>query len=391
MRKILSGFYFRLLKGYEIWALIALLLFAGLYIDRSFLDTYGFLFLVRGKDCVVSEGNEFDSITYDLYADSIKDYRFESQGISALDLYRYKTEALSEEVSNVITGNNSAYSELTVFAFMIVSSISLPMVLMMIFIPVFFGRMFSDGTLKNYLTGGYTKGKLYLSSMVFTFCIDLFLVFVNLLIFALWCIYYEWKPPFYLPVVLALLLSSVLLFFTVTTLCLALLFISRKQTVALIVGLLVSAFCLATMPIATPYSKMLDSQNLNESGAKEFHDILDSKQSYAYFDQRFDHSEFQVRTCYQGRDLNISEKSNLNPVTKNTLLVSIYMNPLLIYDLTEMGLMTGVVYAATNLEITPYMMYRDGLIAINIAGSIFWISLMSCWVLLATRKREVRG
>ena len=217
MRKILAGLWFRLLKGYEIWALIALLLFAGLYIDHSFLNTWSFLKLVRVKDVVFTDGdisvvtdsNEWGVMTYDLYTHNIKDYRFESQGISALDLYRYKTEALSEETSDVITRYSTAYNELTVFSFMIVSSVSIPMVLMMIFIPVFFGRMFSDGTIKNYLACGYDNRKLYLSSLLFTFCIDLFLVFVNLLILGFWCIYYEWKPPFYLPVLSALLLSSI--------------------------------------------------------------------------------------------------------------------------------------------------------------------------------------
>jgi len=391
MRKILSGLLFRLLKGYEIWVLIALLLFAGLYIDYSFLNTYSFLNLVRAKDCVVTDGKEYDDITYDLYTHNLKDYRFESQGISALDLYRYKTEALSEESSNVIIGTNSSYSELTAFSFMIVSPISIPMVLMMLFIPIFFGRMFSDGTIKNYIAGGHSKGKVYLSSLVFTFCVDLFLVVVSLLIFGFWCLYYEWKPPFYFPVVLALLLSSVFLLFAITTLCLAVLFISRKQTIALIVGLLVSAYGLATVPIATPWSKIYESQELNDSGADEYLDILLSKHSYASLDQEFDYSEFNVRTYYEGRDLNVSEKSRLNPAIKNSLLVYIYMNPFLIYGLTEMQLMSGVLYSSIEMDTTPYMMYRDGLVAINIASNVFWISLMSGTVILSNRKREVKG
>ena len=399
MRKILAGLWFRLLKGYEIWVLIALLLFAGLYIDHSFLNTWSFLKLVRVKDVVFTDGdisvvtdsNKWGVMTYDLYTHNIKDYRFESQGISALDLYRYKTEALSEETSDVITRYSTAYNELTVFSFMIVSSVSIPMVLMMIFIPVFFGRMFSDGTIKNYLACGYDNRKLYLSSLLFTFCIDLFLVFVNLLILGFWCIYYEWKPPFYLPVLSALLLSSISLLFTVTVLCLAILFISRKQTIALIAGLLVAAFSLATIPIEAPFDMIFESQNLNDPGSKEYVDIILSKRSYACFDQQFDYSEFNVRTYYEGRDLNVLGKSNLNPVLKNALLVTIYTQPLLIYDLTELELMTDAVVGSTNIDITPYMMYRDGLIAINIASNIFWISLMSGVVILSNRKREVKG
>lgn len=391
MRKILAGLWFRLVKGYEIWVLIALLLFAGLYIDHSFLCTYSFLNLVRVKDCVVTESSDFYDKTYDLSAHSIKDYRFETQGISALDLYKFGTEALPEEsAEKIISENNCAYIEINAFVFMIVTSVSIPMVLMMIFIPVFFGRMFSDGTIKNYIAGGHSKGKVYLSSLVFTFCIDLFLIFVNLLIFGFWCLYYEWKPPFYFPVVLALLISSILLLFTITTLCLALLFLSTKQTVALIIGFLVSLYCLMGGTTLSLRSNIYDSQEVNEAGYQEYADIY-LKNSKAYFDQRFDLSEFAVRTSYKGREFKLFNDSNLPPVYKNSLLALIYTNPLLVYELSEANIVSDVFFSSSYNDITPYMMCRDGIIAINIASSIFWISLMSGVVILVTRKREVKG
>ena len=63
----------------------------------------------------------------------------------------------------------------------------------------------------------------------------------------------------------------------------------------------------------------------------------------------------------------------------------------MIYDLTEMQLMTDVLYGAADMDITPYMMCRYGLAAINVAANIFWISLMSGVVLVSTRKKEVPG
>ena len=390
MRKILSGLVFRLLKGYEIWVLTALLLFAGLYIDYSFLNRYEYLALIREGNCTIydeSYGRTIELTT----PGSIKQYRFETLGLSVVDLYKYKTEALSEESADKIAGNNYAYIELTVFSFMIVSSVSIPMVLMMLFIPVFFGRMFSDGTVKNYYACGYNNKQMYLASLAFTFLIDLFLIFVNLLIFTFWCLYYEWKPPVYLPVAVAMLLSSIFLLFTVTAFSLSVLFISRKQTIALISGLLVSAYFLAALPLVDSWYKIQESQSINDAGSKEYLDILLSKHSYASLDQEFDYSEFSVRTYYEGRDLNVWGKSSLNPIMKNSILVYIYTHPLLIYDLTELQLMTDVVYGAADLDITPYMMYRYGLAAINVAANIFWISLMSGVVLVSTRKKEVPG
>ena len=64
--------------------------------------------------------------------------------------YRERVNDLAERAYEAMcyrahNENNYAYIELTVFSFMIVSSVSIPMVLMMLFIPIFFGRMFSDG------------------------------------------------------------------------------------------------------------------------------------------------------------------------------------------------------------------------------------------------------
>ena len=385
MRKILSGFLFRLFKGFEIWVLIALLLFAAGYIDFSLMDRENYLNLVHeDADYVIAGVYE-----YNLEDGGVKAYRFETQGVSALDVYKYGIEELPEDVGKILKGSNSSIVEMKLICFLFLLTFAIPMVLMTIFIPVFFGRMYSDGTIKNLIVCGYSKGKIYLASLVFTYLLDLFLILVNLLVVGLWCLYYEWKPPVYLPVAMALLLSSISLLFTVTALSLSVLFISRKQTIALIAGLLVSAFSLATLPAITPWYKIFESQELNDSGSKEYLDILLSKHSYASLDQEFDYSEFNVRTYYEGRELNVWGKSSLNPVLKNSILVYIYTHPLLIYDLTEMQLMTDVLYGAADLDITPYMMCRFGLVAINVAADIFWISLMSGVVLLSTRKKEV--
>ena len=39
MRKILSGLFFRLIKGFEIWAIIALLIWASVAIDKILFAT----------------------------------------------------------------------------------------------------------------------------------------------------------------------------------------------------------------------------------------------------------------------------------------------------------------------------------------------------------------
>ena len=393
MRKILSGFLFRLFKGFEIWVLIALLLFAAGYIDFSLMDRENYLNLVHEDADYVIAG-EYE---YNLEDGGVKAYRFETQGVSALDVYKYGIEELPEDVGKILNGSNSSIVEMKLICFLFLLTFAIPMVLMTIFIPVFFGRMYSDGTIKNLIVCGYSKGKIYLASLVFTYLLDLFLILVNLLVVGLWCLYYEWKPPFYLPVILAMLLSSILLLFTYTTLSLAILFVTSRKTIALVIGLVVSLFVLMDMSsITAPWSRIISSQ---DSDSKEYIDELRevteiySEKGLGVFEQRFDHSEFAVRLYYKGREIKSFSNSSLNPVTKNAYLTSIYMNPSLVYFLVfeDFTLSSGELGGALSGNPTPYMMCRDGIVAINAAANIFWVVLMNGAVLLFVRKREVRG
>lgn len=382
MKKIISGLFFRLIRSFEIWALIALLIFAAGYIDYDLFNQAKYLSMVHSAES--SFIDDETGLEYDLTDGGIKKYRFETQGISSFDAYRFKTEALDQETISKIEGE-STYREVNMFCFMIGTSFSIPMILMMFFIPLFFGRLFGDGTVKNLISCGFSKWEIYLSSMVFTFLLDLFTVILNLLVLGFWCLYYEWKPPVYLPVVLTLFICSLLFIFTLTSLCLAILFASRKATVAIIAGFLIAVISLmSTSPVINPWSNISYSQETCEEGINEYREIFNAKMSEDYFDRRFDLSEFMVRLYYGGKEIRTNYDCSLSPAVKTIYLMTLYLNPQLVYVLTDINY-------STYDSITFYMMYRDGLMAVNIASNIFWILIMNGAVILIDRKREIRG
>lgn len=382
MKKIMSGLFFRMIRSFEIWALIALLIFAAGYIDYDLFNQAKYLSMVHSAES--SFIDDETGLEYDLTDGGIKKYRFETQGISSFDAYRFKTEALDRETISKIEGE-STYREVNMFCFMIGTSFSIPMILMMFFIPLFFGRLFGDGTVKNLISCGFSKWEIYLSSLAFTFLLDLFTIILNLLVLGFWCLYYEWKPPVYLPVVLTLFVCSLLFIFTLTSLCLAILFVSRKATVAIIAGFLIAVISLmSTSPVINPWSNISYSQETSEEGIKEYQEIFNAKQSEGYFDHRFDLSEFMVRSYYGGKEIRTNYDSGLSPAVKTIYLMTLYLNPQLVYVLTDINY-------STYDSITFYMMYRDGLMAVNIASNIFWILIMNGAVILIDRKREIRG
>jgi hypothetical protein len=63
MRKILSGFLFRLIKGWEIWALIAFLLIGTAYIDYQLIDSeLGFFCTKEEYEDVEERGYRFSEL-----------------------------------------------------------------------------------------------------------------------------------------------------------------------------------------------------------------------------------------------------------------------------------------------------------------------------------------
>ena len=153
MKKIISGMFFRLFKGMEFWVLIVLLLVSSLIVGYSrFIDQSSFP-LERTETNIAR--------------------RFESSDVSAFDAYRVDSEAMPADVYYKLSSDVSDADEEVAMVFdLMVSAQVMPVLLIILFIPIFFGRMFSDGAVKNLMASGHSKGKIYLSSLIVTFILD---------------------------------------------------------------------------------------------------------------------------------------------------------------------------------------------------------------------------
>ena len=384
MKKMFSGFIFRLTKGYEIAALIALLVFFSVVVDlylfeqQTFSETYS-------DEGVSYYSGEWGTVKID--HENYKDFRYENSGLTAYDLYRSDCEpvlkpANDNPLSYFYTDEmNFLCSSLGVF-------IIAPACLIVLFIPIFFGRMFSDGTIKNYISCGYSKRKIYTASLLFSIVLDLAMVFVSILIFAVFCLRYSWKPPIYLPVVITLFAASLLLLFTVTSVSLASLFISGKRIAPFIAGFLLTLiFIFTNIPTVLPvYMLIDDSELLKPQDSKEFTEYMEiaekNRNEGKYiqpFEIRLDVTDFKAKMYYEGKDLDIFSESKMPPASRYAIMTSIYINPAMIYQLT---------FNYEDVYFAPYMLYHDGLAAINISCNILWITASNGIALAVFRKRE---
>lgn len=380
MRKLLSGYLFRFTKGYEFWVLIVLYVLASAFFVFYFANSKSYITMTRDND--ISQWGEQGEII--LSKDNIKDYKFESIDASELSLYRFYVGPVSKAEYEAIE-NSVAISERDIFWALIEFLHIVPTVIVLVLIPDFFGTMLKDRTIKNLIACGHSKGKIYLSSLVFSFLLNLAMIFASLIIYALLCLFYMWKPPIYLPVILVMLLVEIFITFTASSICLAFVFISGKRTVAFI-----AAFLMLWAVIALYIGKYEGSgsdtinelyyevNNYDESDDevwKEYINIIKTE-GYVNLEDRFDIFEFREKTFYKGNELKISSEGYVDPVKKFARMAIIYMDPLVVQRFESFGL-------------EAYTCCRDGLMAIELANNVFWILASTSIGITFFKKREL--
>ena len=358
MKKIISGMAFRLFKGIEFWVLIVILLVSTLYSGYNRFTTQDYFSLSRNETNIAR--------------------RYESSGVSALDAYRMDCEAMSADVYYKISDDVSDTSDEVAFVAELMGAAQIfPVILILLFIPFFFGRMFSDGGIKNLIASGHSKGKIYLSALIMTFILDAFMYVVNLLVYGFWCLYFGWKPPVYLPVVIPAFFVYLLLIMTLSAVSIAILFVTKKKTLCFIGGFLLAiSLIFSVTSIAITVVSLSQNINANGDNYKRFRRVRD-EEPYE-IEQCFDYSEAKVDILYKGEDVSFVEDSVLPPAVKNTCLVFVYLDPLLLRNMLA------------AIPPSQYLMARDGLFAVNGACNVFWIALSTFCGIIIFKKREIR-
>ena len=137
MKKILSGMFFRLVRGYEIWALLALFLFAVTYL--SYTDVMELNYLSAKYVPGYTYSYDYDNVETVICKDNAEQFCFKNSGISAFDLYRSSVEKIPQEEYDKLSNemHDNPYYEMETLYLEIQRSFFIPAVLMAIFIPVF--------------------------------------------------------------------------------------------------------------------------------------------------------------------------------------------------------------------------------------------------------------
>ena len=381
MKKIITGYFYRLFRSFEFWALIVLFLVASYEIVFPWIDDKNEITISRGTFTMYY--GVYSTVAVD--ADNANEHRFSGSGISARDFYVRYSEPISKDAFDKIQyGTRFFYSELDTITTVFERLHAVPTLVVLILIPLFLGRLFSDGTIKNLIACGHSKTQIYLASLIFSFLLNIALIFITLIIFAIICLYYMWMPPVYLPVLLEMLLLEILISCMLSSVCSAVLFASKKEILGVIASflLLIPMICyvmdeygiFGINEVAELDYELYDYSNEEPVDYEEFRNIIATEGMQAML-ERFDILEFDYYTSYNGRRMITHNRGYMDPFTKYAWMTRIYMDPYLSRKIDVLGL-------------TVYEKCRSGLMAINIANNVFWIAVSSAAGLFIFRKRE---
>ena len=380
MKKIITGYFFRLFRSFEFWALMVLFLVATYYIVFPFIGEKNEITVARGT-FVLNDGED------GINAENINQYRFANSGISARNLYKVWIAPIPQDEFDIILhGNNYYMSERETVTTIVGRLHVVPAIVVLILIPLFLGRLFSDGTIKSFIACGHSKGKIYFASLLFSFLMNIALILMTLIFFAFICLYFKWLPPIYLPMLLARLILEITLTFVLSSACIAALFSSKKELFAVIVSFLLIIPMVSIMLDECGLFSVNEVLDLDDmlhrfdgdypEDYEEFKTIVSTESANA-LESRFNIFEFDYYTYYKGRRLKLNTYHYVDPVTKYALMTRIYLNPYVSRKIDGLGM-------------DEYQKYRDGILAINIANNVFWIIVTSVLGILIFKKREFK-
>ena len=374
MRKLLAGFLFRTLKSAVMWALLALSIVASFYFTSVLFEGFHCVTVIRSKDFFYTGNN--DEVL--VYSGNVKKYRFESLGISAYDLERSGVEPIDQEVYDLLQNEvHTAFSERWAFDGFPTSLHYASAILIAIIIPVFFGSLFSDGTIKNLVACGYSRRTIYLSALIYSFFLDLIMILLNIIVFMWFCIYYEWKPPVYVPMLLVAILVDIFVVFTVSAVVVSAMFVSVRRTVTIIVGFLMLVFIfLESNPLVEFYENHIIESDRTETEYIEYGRLV-KQYGNNVFEDKIDLSTLDYEVYYEGRKIISGQESDLPVPLKTAVVTLIYLDPVFM----ERG---GV-----GLASAEYIYYSNGIPAITIACNALWIAVSTCIGITFFKKRDL--
>ena len=346
MKKIISGYLYRSLKTIELWIFVATILFlsfANTNVER--LERQNYL----KADCDLTATVEE---TYRIYDDDV---------LSLDDKTVTKIDVLLEDIT---------YSAL------------LPLVAIPLFTIFFMGKLFSGGALRNLITCGHSKSRIYSASLLFGSFVTVGFNALSLLSMAAGILIRGYKIPLFLPFLTTFWIYGLLLHLTLMTISVSILFISEKPMISLIavVGIVILLFtgtAGVTMASLLVPERRLEFQKIKEY--KDQHPDCVIELDYSFDVKDFsDIYQFTIDGEPMDEDIYLGkpEHSHIKGPARKFLIATLYANP-------ACGAILG------TLILSNYKIWSYGLYPVFCLSNVAWIAVTGTAGYVVFRRKEL--
>ncbi len=347
MKKIISGFFFRAVKTVELWIFITLIVvisFAN--INTSTIGT---------KNLLTSDYQLTDTIevTYE------------------------KSESFHSDLDSNIDSKISYLTSFLNFALVI------PAIMTPLFTILFMGKMFTGGALRNLISSGHSKTRVYLASLIFGISVTTVFNILSLVAMSLAMLIQHWKIPIFFPLLGTYALYMFMADIVLLSVSLGILFVSKRPVVSLIAvaGVLVVFFTGSVGVTMT--ALMVPERDYNYTKLKEYteqHPDSKFEKNYTFDIKNFcdiivikENGEILDEEIYRGRP----NPNHIEGTPRKIIVAGLYANP-------------GCGFLMSLLQVVShYRMWKDGLYIFFCLTNLIWIVGINAAGLMLFRRREL--
>ena len=347
MKKIISGFFFRAVRTAELWIFVALIVvisFAN--INTSTIGT---------KNLLTSDYQLTDTIemTYE------------------------KAESFNSDLDIVIDSKIDYLISYLDFALVF------PAIMAPLFTVLFMGKLFTGGALRNLISSGHSKTRVYLASLIFGSSVTVLFNILSLVAMSLAMLIQRWKIPVFFPLLGTCALYMFMADIVLLSVALGILFVSKRPVVSLIAvaGVLVVFFTGSAG--VTMAALMVPERYFNYTKLKEYTE--QHPDSEITIHRSFDIKNFcdiiEVTENGEPIDKNIyigkPNPNHIEGTPRKIIVAGLYANP-------GCGFLMSLL-----LVVSHYRMWKDGLYIFFCLTNLIWIVGINAAGLMIFRRREL--
>lgn len=323
MKKVADGFLYRIIRSVEFYGLLILTLV------MCFILTYVIAF----------SGSEYLSMNEDRHV-TISDFSYSKDQVSSM-LFMNSNIPAKEVYGDLgaSRGFTPAHQliladELATVHGVMESMFTIPSLLTSVFVTLFLGRLFSDGTVRNIVSCGHRKRTIFSVCLLLVVAVSVISFLMAVTGSLLGCLFRGWHPPLYLPALLHHCLLEIIIVISYSVMVLSVLFTFGRRTVAIIAAfILVLANSLIIAPATV--SLLATGEREIDTGSEAFAMFREASQNGMDATMEIDPLTLRPRFLIEGREIDLFTGPEIPFVPKgparDILLGLSYLNPSLCY------------------------------------------------------------